>query len=630
MPEKTDNGAPVRTLYIGVNVFGHDTALFCVDPVGRKIFGMSTERLSRYKHDVLPPLPILERLPDFLGGAADYDRIQVATCFSLQNAAHIEWHEYEKERWRRQALGARFIGEFSGKAAAYNAMTPQERGALLSSTKAGRRLLDLTGDLSPARKTYRQYVIEKITRIFPEAEIVFSSYDHELCHAAASWPHAGFERALALTFDGMGDNQVFSRAYLVEQGRFDEIAFCRSEVETFFAGAVGGRGHVMASVGGIYSWFTLLLGFERNADEGKVEALAAFGKPIPALYQLLTDATRLDPDACTLTLDVKRLQHALHVDAMTTVIAEHGKENVAATAQAYLEDSVLKYVEALAARTGERRLALSGGVFANVVLNLKLFEQISKEIHIAPAMADDGAAQGACYLAMQADNVDHDAFIWLREQRMPYFGSAYKREQALAALQESADQLIWEDLGEAWPEAVAELLAAHQVGAIFHGRMEWGPRALGNRSIIADPRPDSVRERLNRDIKRRPSFQPFCPSILIEEKDRLFDDAYDNLHMTCAFRMKAEHAQALPGAAHIDGTARVQFVHETDNPNYHRLIRRFQEISGYGVILNTSFNKHGRTIVESPADAVLDFLDTDLPFLCIEGYLVRRKDVHLT
>jgi carbamoyltransferase len=155
--------------------------------------------------------------------------------------------------------------------------------------------------------------------------------------------------------------------------------------------------------------------------------------------------------------------------------------------------------------------------------------------------------------------------------------------------------------------------------------MEWGPRALGNRSIIADPRPKDFREKINKEIKRRPAFQPFCPSILAEEAPRLFESYYLNKHMTCAFRMKKEFWDKLPSAIHIDGTARAQFVSREDNEKYYRLLKKVKDLTGFGIIINTSFNKHGRTIVETPHDAIIDFLDTDMDYVVIEGLLITRK-----
>jgi len=213
---------------------------------------------------------------------------------------------------------------------------------------------------------------------------------------------------------------------------------------------------------------------------------------------------------------------------------------------------------------------------------------------------------------------------WITEMEMPYYETSYTKEEVQEGLEGNKDITVT-DLGEQWPEHAAQLLADGNIGAIFHGRAEWGPRALGHRSIIADCRRKDFRDVINRTIKKRPLFQPFCPSMLAEEKERLFESAYLNKHMTTAFRLKKEFRDVLPSATHIDGTARVQFVEEKDDANYYRLLKKVKELTGFGVVINTSFNKHGRTIVESPQDAIRDFLDTDMDYLVIEGFLVTRK-----
>ena len=156
--------------------------------------------------------------------------------------------------------------------------------------------------------------------------------------------------------------------------------------------------------------------------------------------------------------------------------------------------------------------------------------------------------------------------------------------------------------------------------------MEFGPRALGNRSIIGDARSLKTKERINSVVKGRPNFQPFCPSILEEDREKLFEQSYKNKHMTCAFKMKKEFTTILPSAVHIDNTARPQFVEEKDNVNYYKILREIKKITGYGVVVNTSFNKHGRTMVTKPEDALNDFLDSKLDFICFQGIFVFKKN----
>jgi carbamoyltransferase len=260
-----------------------------------------------------------------------------------------------------------------------------------------------------------------------------------------------------------------------------------------------------------------------------------------------------------------------------------------------------------------------------VILNMHIYERLCENIFVIPAMGDDGIALGTCVLALAELGVTEQDLTFLRDGQLPYFGNHHPRAAVKKCLASFRSVVAFEDRSQDWPEMVAALLVQGEVGAIYQGRMEWGPRALGNRSILADPRFPSMRERINNVVKKRPVFQPFCPSVLAEEKDRLFERAYLNRHMTCAFRMRREFWAHLPSAIHIDGTARLQFVSADDNPMFYRLLSEFKRLSGFGVLINTSFNLHGRTIVNKPEDAIEDFLDSQLDFLLLDGYLVRRR-----
>jgi carbamoyltransferase len=392
--------------------------------------------------------------------------------------------------------------------------------------------------------------------------------------------------------------------------------------------------HILASgifgeltLGHFYSIVTWLLGFAPVSDEGKVEALAAYGTAENPLLdamrktvRLVSDPPRLEVDreaACALFLDLPRLRR---------FVAELGREQVAAATQRFLEEQVIALVRALLTRYPRSTLVLSGGCAANVVLNMRLFEEVCPDLYVVPAMADDGTALGAAALALSEGGAALADFGFLGPRTLPYFGDAVPRSEVLRVLTAASARIRFEDRSADWPEEVADRLMRGEIGALFHGRMEWGPRALGHRSIVANPCRDDARDRLNAVVKRRPLFQPFCPAILAEERDRLFAAAYDDRHMTCAFRMREEFHAQLPGAIHVDGTARAQFVHAEDDPEFHRMLTAFRRSSGFGVVINTSFNLHGRTIVRTAEDALDDFLDSRMEFLVIEGYLVLPID----
>lgn len=302
------------------------------------------------------------------------------------------------------------------------------------------------------------------------------------------------------------------------------------------------------------------------------------------------------------------------------------KEDVSAAVQKYLEDTTIPYYKDIVEFTGIDNVCLSGGVTANVIMNLNIFEHVTKKLHITPAMGDEGSSEGAAILMMQENGYSEDDLEWIKQNKMPYLGSEYTNEEIKTVLDRAKEKVSYQFIDKNWQEEVASLVEQKKIGALFQGRMEWGPRALGNRSIIALTNDKDIRTKINKEIKKRPLFQPFCPSILVEEKERLFEDAYNNKHMTCAFRLKKEFYDNIPSSIHVDGTARVQFVSQEDNLEYHKLLLKIKEKTGFGILINTSFNKHGRTIVETPSDAIDDFLDTDLDYLMIGSYLVKRVD----
>ena len=224
---------------------------------------------------------------------------------------------------------------------------------------------------------------------------------------------------------------------------------------------------------------------------------------------------------------------------------------------------------------------------------------------------------------MAADELNYKYYI--RNKEMPYYGPKYSEDEVRNTLLYYNDKIKYKKLDDNdYAKIIAKLVTSSKIGALFMGRMEYGPRALGNRSIIADVRDKNIHKKMNLEIKKRPVFQPFCPSILIEEKDRLFKKVYFNKHMTCAFELKEEWMEKIPGVAHVDRTSRVQFVSKEANEYFYNILKEVKNIIGVGALINTSFNKHGRTIVNTPKDAIIDFLDTNLGFLYIEGYLVER------
>ena len=464
-------------------------------------------------------------------------------------------------------------------------------------------------------RAFTNYILLNFNKFNLKPKKIFF-YEHHLCHAMPSYCLSPFngDKAIALTIDGQGDG-FFSKLY-VFNGLEDYKLIGQSTADFI------GGGDRFLSIGRLYNYFTKAMDLRPNSDEGKVEALAAFGKPDNELFQHLMSATYIDKSNFSINFDIKKIEPFYDLDWLKEQRKRVGDENFCASVQSYLEDTIVDYLNFAYEKYPINNLCLSGGVAANIIMSLNIYERTKfRNIYVLPSMADDGLAIGSAILT--AIDLGEDV-SWLKDFVMPYFGDSFTREEVKKAL-DSFDNITYEDINNDWPQEAAIAVSKGKICSLFQGKMEFGPRALGNRSIIASPMLEGIRQKINSTVKRRPSYQPFCPSILEEERERLFKRSFSHKHMAIAFRMKDEFIKDLPCAVHVDGTARPQFVEEQDNPNYYRYLKELKNITGYGVSLNTSFNLHGRTIVRTPEDAVVDFIDCNIDELFIEGYRVKRK-----
>ena len=620
--QKKEMGA----LYIGGNIFGHDSAVYLITPEDKDIIALSTERVTRVKHDKMLFFPALEK-------ALAYKKIQgekiqkvyLGHSFTSEKNTLFKLNEYELQKAERKHFSIKYVRDLEQARKDFKNYSTLKKIYSLSKTKAGLKILQ--DKIFDSLKLSKKYHIDEILKfelkkIFPNAEIHIEFFDHQLCHATAAFFTSPFKKALSISYDGWGDD-FFSRTYLASAEEMN--LFASSVCNRVTVSSSEYPNQINGSPAGIYAYVTHLLGFKPLSEEGKVEALAAYSEPNKELYNVFMQLFTLNKESHALECNIELAEKTISKEIMDTYIHSLSRETIAASVQKFIEDITHLYIEHLVKETGEKNICLSGGATANVIVNLDIFETITDKIHITPAMADDGTAQGAAILLLKKFGFTTEDLSWLQGERMPYNGTSYTQSEIIEAISDFENQVSYSIYTEDWPTKAATLITEGKVGAIFHGRMEWGPRALGNRSIVADPTRPEFRDKINKTIKKRPAFQPFCPSILAEEGERLFEKFYLNKHMTCAFRMKKEYWEKLPSAIHIDGTARAQFVTEEDNKHYYKLLKEVKKINGFGVLINTSFNKHGRTIVESPKDAIVDFLDTDMDYLFIEGILILRK-----
>ncbi len=614
---------------IGTNFIGHDSALFYIDTVSKEIFAISTERVTRIKHDSKDITPILEKYKfeniDYVcQGYGNFD-VEVATDLGPEKVVGA----IQKKAFC-DLLQPTYIKD----------LFPSEKEKFLafqkSYTENPKKTLE---DLDKLEPDFKERFLKEhkgesdkeihegyMSKVFGEngivpKEIVF--YDHHLSHAAGAYyfsPYAYKQKCLSLTLDGWGDG-YFSKAYLFENDSYELVG--QSPIRKVdHQGIDIDTSHDLTSIGILYGNFTVALNLRRYSDEGKVEALAAFADKNDAMYEEMMRATIITTDG--IDYDPVAIKSYYDRVFLKQKAEELGEEIFAATIQSYLEDAVVQYMELLGEKYSDvDSLCLSGGVAANIIMNLNIFERTKfKKLYIFPPMGDEGVAVGAALL--KAVEMGED-ICWVKENYMPYFGNQLEKEEIEEAIDYYSDRIKAKYTGDEWPVSAAESIADNKIVAIVHGRMEFGPRALGNRSILANPVDPGIREKINLTVKRRPKYQPFCPSILEEERERLFEQSFPHKHMAIGFRIKKEFHDDIPSAIHIDGTARPQFVEPKDNPNYYKLLKRVKERTGFGVIINTSFNLHGRTIVLTAKDAILDFIDCNIEDLYIEGYKITRK-----
>lgn len=462
--------------------------------------------------------------------------------------------------------------------------------------------------------------------------------EHHVSHAASAFYPSPFESAAILTMDGVGE-WATTTAGVGTGNRLElsrEIAFPHS-------------------LGLLYSAFTYATGFRVNSGEYKVMGLAPYGRPrfVETILSHLIDVKedgsyrlnqRYFDYATGLTMTNDAFHELFGVEPRSPEqLLEPIHLDLAASVQAVTELVVLRLARALRRETGNPRLCLSGGVALNAVANGKVLrDRAFDEVWIQPAAGDAGGAVGAALAAFHEVAGSPRTVRRSDGMRGAFLGPAFSMGEVEADLRSAG--LTYERLDDAalFSETAADLAAGLAIGW-FQGRMEFGPRALGARSILADPRSPDMQRRLNEKIKFRESFRPFAPAVLREDVAEWFDLDVDNPYMLVVADVLEKHRRHpraeleglaklrephsdIPAVTHVDYSARVQSVDAGRNPRFHALISAFKERTGCGVLINTSFNIRGEPIVCTPTDAIRCFLGTKLDRLVIENFIVRKDD----
>jgi carbamoyltransferase len=456
---------------------------------------------------------------------------------------------------------------------------------------------------------------QRIRKHFGPSKFKFHFLEHHLCHAASAFLVSPFDRAAILTMDGAGEDTTT----LFSLGEGTRIKSLR-------------RIKLPHSLGQFYSAVTNFLGFDMFAgDEWKVMGLAAYGQP--AYYDFFATRVLRVNGKRDFHLNIRLLDHHLAKDYQFTddIIEALGPprapdeefterhQNIAASAQRVLEDTVLHLLEGLYEETHEQNLCLAGGCALNSVLNGRIMRETPfKSFFFQPAAGDAGCSLGATLV------LHHRLLKQPRGFPMnhAYYGPSFSSEECGAALRLAG--LKFETLPdrELLPR-VARMIADGRIIGWFQGRMEFGPRALGNRSFLADPRRPDMRELLNKKVKLREWFRPLAPSMLEEVASEVFGRPHSDPFMITVLSVAEGQQARVPAVVHVDGTARPQTVSRTTNPRYWELIREFQCLTGVPMLLNTSFNIQ-EPIVCRPEDAIKTFQGASFDALVLEDHLVMR------
>ncbi len=475
------------------------------------------------------------------------------------------------------------------------------------------------------REVYsKQALLASLKREFPEfPEERVHQVNHHLTHAASAYYTSGWDRCLVVVADGMGEAHGVS-VYRGSEGRLERLA----------------KISALDSIGILYSLVTFHLGFDFNSDEYKIMGLAPYGDP-QRFRAFFDDIIELRPNGTIgvrlLTSDRTREERETYAgsrrylgehlvaarDPHDEILDEH--RDVAAALQECLDNVMLHVCGHFARATNLRHLAMAGGVALNCTANGKLLKSgLFDEIYIQPAAGDDGSALGAA-LQRAAENGD------IRNQRFvtPYLGPAYSAGDMAEALEEFKDRIEFTPQRDfaATRELAANLIAKGHVIAWYRGAMEYGPRALGHRSILADPGRPEMRDRINAMVKLREGFRPFAPAVSLEQVDLWFDvpPRTELPYMTMIVDVRREFADLLPAITHVNRSARVQTVSEADDPEFHSLLQAVGRETGREMVLNTSFNVKGQPIVNTPREALYTFLATGIEYLFLGDVAISRR-----
>ncbi|MGA2097658.1 MAG: carbamoyltransferase [Candidatus Acidiferrum sp.] len=536
---------------------------------GELVFAVAEERISRAKHDARFPQNAIRACLDFAGVKVEQlDEV----CFGWPVPG--ETFRHDLKCYASGKMPANYLNGLNSTLH-FVSMWHQRGGA------------------------------KRFAQIFGETNARMRFVEHHLAHAISAYSYSGFADAAVVVMDGRG-------------------AF---EATSIWHGRDGKLEHVLTipfpdSVGYFYSEFTEYLGFQRNSDEWKVMGLAPYGKAGVDVSAFI------DSDAAPYRVHARKLvANGAPFAEMVKLLGprrvaeseiEERHKDVAFAVQDACEAAMMSVVKMAVEKTKTRNVCLAGGVALNSKANGKILASGAIEkIFVQPAASDDGVALGAAL----APYLDSGGRLPMREMRHAYLGPEFDDAAIESALK--TYKLKYSRLSDV-AAAAAELLSKGKILGWFQGRMEFGPRALGSRSILADPRDPEMNAKVNNAVKFREWWRPFAPSMKKESAAEYLESAGDSPFMILTAQVRAEKRAVIPSVTHVDGSARPQTVEKEINPLYWRLIDEFGKRTGVPVIMNTSFNLRGEAIVHTPTDAIRTFFSSGMDALVIGSFVVEK------
>jgi carbamoyltransferase len=556
-------------LTIGINYSQMHDSSACIVRDGDLLFAVAEERISRVKHDAGFPKLAIQACLDFAKmSAAQVDEV----CFGWQTAGPVFRHDlklYGTGNWPVSYMN------MLNSSRHFLSMWHQESGA------------------APFR------------RIFGASQTRFRYVDHHLAHAISAYAYSGFDDAAVVVMDGRG----------------------AWEATSIWRGRAGRLEHILTlnwpdSLGLFYAQFTGFLGFVPNSDEWKVMGLAPYGQPGIDLSPFINpNDAPYRVHTKTLVGDGAGFSHLASLlgaprEPESDISGRH--KNIAFAVQDACEAAMMSVVRMALEKTGSKNLCLAGGVALNSKANGKIAASGAIDrFFVQPAASDDGVALGAAL----APYLDGNGRLPKKPMRHGYWGPSFDDdgiEKALLTYKIGHTKLSDPAV------TAAQLLSEGKILGWFQGRMEFGPRALGSRSILADPRDPEMNTKVNNAVKFREWWRPFAPSFKKEAAPEYLESAYDSPFMILTAQVRPEKRSVIPSVTHVDGSARPQTVEREINPLYYRMIDEFAKIAGVPVVMNTSFNLRGEAIVHTPTDALRTFFSSGMDALVIGSFLVEK------